>query len=329
MGAKPILIHFHFHKRRTGVTSSIESVLPYFTQDFKTFVFGDFIGWDKISFSSIIKLVLKRQYFIIHVHRNNEILRALFLKSLCGNFKLVATRHAESKPTKMTLYLLSKVDEVVSLTQSMKDQLPLKSNLISHGINTDWFEPKNGVRISGVSQQNIICIAGRVRERKGHEIFFKAVSPFFKKFKDWAVVIVGKIDDLAFYEKLKSIIKNADIEDQVYFLPENKNIKTFYQASKISVIPSFSEGFSLVCLEAMACGSTVIATRNVGVHSDVIISVEHGFLFPSGDAVKLKEILFDILSGREKLIENKGRQQIIDHWSAKMEAESLVKLYKK
>ena len=128
MSVKPILIHFHFHKRKTGLTSSIESVLPYFNQDFETYIFGDLIDWKKISWKSILELVFKKRYFIIHAHRNNEILRALFLRRLGGKFKLVATRHAESKPTKMTLYLLSKVDEVVTLTQSMKEHLRLKSS---------------------------------------------------------------------------------------------------------------------------------------------------------------------------------------------------------
>lgn len=329
MVLKPILIHFHFHKRKTGLTSSIESVLPYFNQDFETYIFGDLIDWKKISWKSILELVFKQRYFIIHAHRNNEILRALFLRRLGGKFKLVATRHAESKPTKMTLYLLSKVDEVVTLTQSMKEHLPLKSTLISHGVNTDLFVPVENVKLKGVNQENIICVAGRVRERKGHEVFINAIVPLLKKHQNWAAVIVGKVDDHRFLEKLKTIIKNSDVEDQVYFFPESKNIKEFYQASKITVVPSFSEGFSLVCLEAMACGSTVIATQDVGVHGDVITHGEHGFLFPAGDTGKLQHLLSEILLGNVKLVKDNGRNQIVNNWSAKKEANSLIDLYRK
>lgn len=326
---KLILIHFHFHKRKTGLTSSVESVLPYFEQDFDTFIFGNLIAWKRISWLSIIKLALSRDYFVIHAHRNNEVLRALFLRRIGGNFKLVATRHAESKPSKMTLFLLSKVDEVVSLTQSMKELLPLKSTLISHGVNTDYFLPRDDVRLTEVNQKHIITVVGRVRERKGHEVFFNAIAPLLKDFPEWAVVIVGKIDNIEFFEKLKGIIKSEGISDQVYFFPESKNIQEFYQASKITVVPSFTEGFSLVCLEAMSSGNTVVATQGVGVHGDVITSEEYGYLFPPGDSKTLQKILIDLLSGKKKLIQEKGRQQIIDFWSAKKEAESLAELYKK
>lgn len=329
MSVKPILIHFHFHKRKTGVTSSIESVLPYFEKDFETYIFGNLIEWKRISWLSIMKLALSKNHFIIHAHRNNEILRALFLRRLGGKFTLVATRHAESKPSRMTRYLLSKVDEVVTLTQSMKEHLPLKSTLISHGVNTHRFEPKSKVKLQRVTQENIISVAGRIREKKGHEVFFNAITPLLKNYPEWAIVVVGKIDNVEFYEKLMSIVKKAGVGSQVYFFSESKNIQEFYQASKITVVPSFSEGFSLVCLEAMACGSTVIATQGVGVHGDVIESGETGYLFPPGDTNKLQEIIFEILSGKKKLIDRKGRQQIINFWSAEKEANLLTELYKK
>ncbi|MDO9261761.1 MAG: hypothetical protein Q7U08_07460 [Flavobacteriaceae bacterium] len=40
MQSKPILIHTHFHNRRTGVTRSIETVFPFFDADFDAYFYG-------------------------------------------------------------------------------------------------------------------------------------------------------------------------------------------------------------------------------------------------------------------------------------------------
>ena len=66
---------------------------------------------------------------------------------------------------------------------------------------------------------------------------------------------------------------------QVHFIPESNKLIDYYRASTIVVIASVSEGFSLVCLEAMACGLITIATESVGIHSEVINHGENGFLF--------------------------------------------------
>ena len=77
-------------------------------------------------------------------------------------------------------------------------------------------------------------------------------------------------------------LKNG-ISEQVHLIPETSRIEDYYRASTVVAIASVSEGFSLVCLEAMACGLTTIATDSVGIHSEVIKHGETGFLFPVSD----------------------------------------------
>lgn len=136
---KPILIHTHFHKRRTGVTRSIENVLPFFDEEFETYIYGYNVKGKKISLSKLKLLLFSNREVVVHCHRNNEIMRMLFYRFLGAKFKLIATRHAETVPSGLTIKLLKKADKVVTLIASMSKNLGIKNTIVGHGVNVDFF----------------------------------------------------------------------------------------------------------------------------------------------------------------------------------------------
>ncbi|QXP71382.1 glycosyltransferase family 4 protein [Polaribacter sp. R2A056_3_33] len=324
---KPILIHTHFHKRRTGVTRSIENVLPFFNKEYETYVYGYNVEGDKITTSKLKKLLFSDREVVVHCHRNNEIMRMLFLRFLGAKFKLIATRHAETTPSGLTLKLLKKADKVVTLIESMSKNLGIKNTVVGHGVNVDLFSPKKDVALENIQQENVILCAGRVRKAKGQVVLLEAAK-VLKEHENWALVIVGKIDKPAFLEELKTIAKKHHIADQVYFVDETSDIVSYYQASKIAVVPSFSEGFSLVTAEAMSCGCSVIATKNVGVHSSLIDNQKNGYLFEAGATSELETLLSKSLKNEIPLLGKEAREEILKNWSAKKEAENLMAVYK-
>ena len=324
---KPILIHTHFHKRRTGVTRSIENVLPFFNKEYETYVYGYNVEGDTITTSKLKKLLFSDREVVVHCHRNNEIMRMLFLRFLGAKFKLIATRHAETTPSVLTLKLLKKADKVVTLIESMSKNLGIKNTVVGHGVNVDLFSPKKDVALENIQQENVILCAGRVRKAKGQVVLLEAAK-VLKEHKNWALVIVGKIDKPAFLEELKTIAKKHHIADQVYFVDETSDIVSYYQASKIAVVPSFSEGFSLVTAEAMSCGCSVIATKNVGVHSSLIDNQKNGYLFEAGATSELETLLSKSLKNEIPLLGKEAREEILKNWSAKKEAENLMAVYK-
>jgi len=324
---RPSLIHFHFHRRKTGVTLSIKNVLKYLQEDFEVYVFGDLFEENKVSFSGLIRILKDKNIKIIHAHRNNEIIRALILRFFGLNFKLVATRHAESKPSALTLYLLKKVDKVISLSKSIQRSLPIGTSVIGHGVQADFFIPNSKSFIKNVKQTQIICVAGRIREKKGSYVILEAILPILKENPDCALVFVGKIDDNKFLPILDMKISELGLKDQLYVFPETNEIKSFFQAAQVVVIPSFSEGFSLVCLEAMSCKSTVVATQGVGIHSEVIKDGVNGYLFPPGDVENLREILDGLIQKKLSINKDAARSEILKNWTAKKEASELKKIY--
>ncbi|AQS94996.1 lipopolysaccharide biosynthesis protein [Polaribacter sp. BM10] len=323
---KPILIHTHFHKRRTGVTRSIENVLPFFSDTYETYLYGYGAKGKHIKTKELRKLLFSNREVVVHCHRNNEIMRMLFFRFLGAKFKLVATRHAETVPSGLTMKLLKKADKVVTLVNSMSQKLGIKNTVVGHGVDVDYFKPKENVTLKDIKQDHIILCAGRVRKAKGQVTLLNAAK-ILKNHKNWALVIVGKVDKPAFLEELQQIAKEQKINEQVYFVNETPDILSYYQASKIAVVPSFSEGFSLVTAEAMSCGCSVIATKEVGVHSSLIENTKNGYLFAPGNSSELEKLLESSINGELPLLGKQAREEILKNWSALKEAENLIKVY--
>lgn len=322
-----IVIHTHFHKRRTGVTRSVENVIPYLQKMAPTYIYGYGVDGEKIATKELKKLIFSDKKVVVHCHRNNEIMKMLFYRLLGANFKLVSTRHAESKPSGLTQFLLKKSDSVITLTNSMHQNLGIENTKVAHGVNTDMFRPKENVTLSNVQQENIIICAGRVRKAKGQIVLLEGAVEVLKNNPNWALVIVGKVDKPPFLEELNTIVDKHGIRNQVYFVDETPDVVMYYQAAKVAVVPSFTEGFSLVCAEAMSCENTVVATKDVGVHSELISDKESGYLFEAGNSKVLEEILSGVVKGSMPTLGNQAREQIVNNWSAKKEAEGLYKVY--
>lgn len=327
MPLKPILIHTHFHKRRTGITRSIENVFPFFSDNYESYIYGYGVKGNTISASKLIKFLFSDREIVVHCHRNNEMMRMLIFRIFGAKFKLIATRHAETTPSKFTLFLLKKADKVVTLIKGMSDNLGIKNTIVGHGVDVTLFQPKTDVILRNIIQKNIILCAGRVRKRKGQVVLLEA-SKILKEHADWVLIIVGKVDKPTFLSELKTITKKHSIENQVHFIDETTDIISYYQASKIVVVPSFSEGFSLVTAEAMSAGCSVIATEKVGVHSNLIEDKKNGYLFKAGNINELESLLSKLMKNEIPLLRSEARKEILKNWSSKKEAESLIKMYK-
>jgi len=78
----------------------------------------------------------------------------------------------------------------------------------------------------------------------------------------------------------------------------------------------------------MSCGCTVIATKNVGVHSSLITNNTNGYLFNAGNVNELKDLLTQFITQKIPDLGGQAREEIVLNWSAQREAENLMKVYK-
>ncbi|HUU99537.1 MAG TPA: glycosyltransferase family 4 protein [Bacteroidales bacterium] len=322
-----MIIHLHFHSRTTGITKSIENIIPLLNKFSIAMVFGYGIKARKIKLLPLLRLVFKGDNLVIHAHRNNEIIFALFLRFFGGKFKLVFTRHAESKPSGFTNYLMGKADHLVSLNSEMSKKLPFQNTVVKHGVNTTVFQILGGEKLTNIPQENLISVIGRIRPAKGQLVVLKALVPLLRNNLNWGLVMIGKIDKKKYAGEILSVASENKISSQVHIMPESNEIVNYYHASKVVVIASRSEGFSLVCLESMACGLITVATDNVGIHSEVITHGADGFLFPKNDSDSLRDILSKVIENKIYLNPTVVRQSILDNWSIDKSVFELLKVY--
>jgi glycosyltransferase involved in cell wall biosynthesis len=104
-----------------------------------------------------------------------------------------------------------------------------------------------------------------------------------------------------------------------------------YSASDVFVLPSFREGFSMVVLEAMACGKPVVVTPTVAV-PDLELDGKSGIMVSPGDASGLAKALMKLLSLTEedrKQVARKNRALVESRFSIPAWVSRVVDVHQK
>ena len=122
-----------------------------------------------------------------------------------------------------------------------------------------------------------ITFPRRCTEERGFWMFADIVPDILKAYKDVTIEFVGYVHTDEIKNKLKELITNYP-DNIIHQVCSQDKMFEVYQNTDISIIPTLcSEGTSLACLEAMACGNTVIAT-NIGGLTNLIINDYNGKL---------------------------------------------------
>jgi D-inositol-3-phosphate glycosyltransferase len=100
--------------------------------------------------------------------------------------------------------------------------------------------------------------------------------------------------------RLQAVREESGMDDMIFFLGRKSQdtLPYYYSASEAVVVPSHYESFGMVALEAMACGTPVVASQ-VGGLAFLIRDGETGFTFPVDDPQELADRLTTLLRNPE------------------------------
>jgi glycosyltransferase involved in cell wall biosynthesis len=164
--------------------------------------------------------------------------------------------------------------------------------------------------------EKVVLFLGRLTQIKGVDVLLKAIQGL----NDVRLIVAGDGDAR---NELESIAEELSVDASFIGRIGSRERGQLLSACDAVVIPSRilgdgrTEGTPVVCLEAMAAGRIVIASR-VGGLTDLISDGETGLLFEQGDHLMLKEKLMLALSDdslRRRIIENASRSIAAYDWS--------------
>ena len=183
-----------------------------------------------------------------------------------------------------------------------------KISVIPCGVDPDLFaplDPSQSKTHLALSCKRFILFVGRIDPVKGIDTLLKSMTIVRNKLshsQDSNLLIIGGDIDYSSYSKdsemhkLKLLTTELGLENMVTFLgPQRQDqLPYFYSAAEACVLPSRYESFGMVALEAMACGTPVIASK-VGGLTSFIQDELTGFLVPEENEEALAEKILVLL----------------------------------
>jgi D-inositol-3-phosphate glycosyltransferase len=175
-----------------------------------------------------------------------------------------------------------------------------KIGAVPCGVNMELFRPVDKIiarNTLGLKDEKVLLFVGRIDPLKGIEQLIKAM-PLVKNSGNPRLIVVGGDDNSkAELEELNQQAAGLGIGESVTFqgLVRQEQLPYYYSAADVCVVPSYYESFGLVALEALACGTPVVAAE-VGDLRNIIRQGETGYVVADNSPEKLAAGIQSLLS---------------------------------
>ena len=172
-------------------------------------------------------------------------------------------------PRRMIQWAARQADASVGVCAALMDVLgelgiePARLHVMRNGVDLQRFRPLPPAQMRaelGIDGAPLLLSVGHLIERKGHHVAIDAVAALQATHPGARLVIAGEGEER---ERLLQRARERGVADQVRLVGSvpNTELLRWYSAADALVLASSREGWANVLLEAMACGTPVVATR--------------------------------------------------------------------
>jgi glycosyltransferase involved in cell wall biosynthesis len=291
---------------------------------------------------SLRRYIRENAIDIIHSHKYKTNLYSL-LAGIGTDCKLISTCHNWlGNSFNMRFYawldkkILRKFDAVIGVSNEVVHELEKnikdgKIKKIENGIDTKkYYRIKNRDEAKeslGLKDKKLIGFIGRLSQEKGVSYLLQAVKTLVNNGNDVYALIVG---DGEFKENLKKEASSLGLADRVIFTGNRQDTPLIYSALDVFVLPSLKEAFPMVILEAMACGTPVVATK-VGDIPCIIEDNVSGLIVEPRDVEGLCRAINELLfsNGKTERFIEFAANKVQKNYSSSIMAEKYQEIYEK
>jgi D-inositol-3-phosphate glycosyltransferase len=199
--------------------------------------------------------------------------------------------------------ILASCEAEVAQLVRLYDAEPSRIEIVAPGVDHAFFAPgqrRQARRALGLPEAGrMLLFVGRIQPLKGVDVAIRALAELGDRTPDAFLVVVGGPsgpEGVTEVDRIHKLAADLGLADRVRFVPPQPHelLSTFYRAADVSVVPSRSESFGLVALEAAACGIPVVASA-VGGLTSLVDDGRTGFLVEGRDPADYAEALAAVL----------------------------------
>jgi D-inositol-3-phosphate glycosyltransferase len=210
------------------------------------------------------------------------------VKGLGGDIESPTREKAELEIIGCADAICVSCEEERSQFTSLYGNAPGAIEVVAPGVERAFFSPgdRRGARHAlGLADVPTLLFVGRIQPLKGLDVAVQTLAAL--NMSQVQLVVVGGVSGTEGeqeMQRVRSLISENNLEQRVhFFVPQPHHLlSTFYRAADVALVPSRSESFGLVALEASACGVPVVAT-GVGGLLNLIEHGRTGYLVPVRD----------------------------------------------
>jgi alpha-maltose-1-phosphate synthase len=238
-------------------------------------------------------------------------------------------------------HLVEKADAVITVNPREAELLrakwpALRVEVIPHGLPTAIYDRDHRIaaqtHFPTIRERTIVLSVGRLDAVKNQAFLIESLPRLHRERPNALLVLVGPTTDSAYERNIRERIRDLKLENSVLLTgllpPNDPRLIGLYQSAHVLVLPSKSETFGLVLLEAWAAGCPVIASSTSGA-KQLIRSDENGFLFPVNDPQGLVQAFRHTFQSedRRKSLGQMGQKMVRTHYDTRVVAKRIRHLY--
>ncbi len=282
---------------------------------------------------------------VVHAHAGRDYWPALLAVRLAGRGRLVLTRHLRAPlPThRLPGLWRSTVGRYVAVSEAIAEDLAGASGIprdrlavVPNGLEASQFErrarqpgAREALGLSGGAW--VVACVGRLSPEKGQEDLVRALPALALRVPEAALVLVG--DDAApgkpYRARLAALADELGVVGRVAFAGHRDDVAELLAEADVAVLPSRSDAFPLILLEAMAQGCPVVATDAVSVMGREI-GRDAALTVPAGDPTRLAAALAEVRGAPEAAARRAeaARKLVVERFAWDASVAALVAVYR-